>query len=276
MDKYEAAYIIGHRGLGDNITMLGSVNFLSQYYKKVYLACRDVNEQNIKLLLKENQFTFPYRLEHMRNTDTFMPLIKHLYDKDYTDIFFCGIPSIIKVNIPSKITHPAILNYKKTNKYSTQYAHISIFYNRMKLDLKIYYEFFNIDSSFRSNELYEKVKHLKIVFCHTEGSNRKINLSKDVKLLQNKPEYIVLCTDKNVYDKNHPYFELAEMFVNLLVQEYIDVIINADKFFMVNSCLSCILLPLYKTNRIKSNDTLKYKTTGTSNYKNDLIYLGFP
>ena len=272
MNKYEEAYIIGHGGLGDNITMVGSVNFLSQYYKRVYLACRHVYEPNIKLLLKENQFTFPYKPEHKT---TFMPLVKHLYDKERTDIFYCGI---IKVDIPIKITHPAILNYEKTNKYSTKYQHISKFYNNMNLDLKIYCEFFNIDSSVRSKELYENVKHLKIVFCHTQGSNRKINLSKDVELLQNKPEYIVLCTDKNVYDKNHPYFKLAGMFVNLLVQEYIDIIINADKFYMVNSCFSCIVLPLHKTNRLKSsNETLKIKTTSPhTRYKNNLIYLGFP
>jgi hypothetical protein len=41
------AYLLSHNGLGDNITMIGAINFLLHYYDNVYFLCKDKNQENV-------------------------------------------------------------------------------------------------------------------------------------------------------------------------------------------------------------------------------------
>lgn len=248
MVKYNSAYILSHNGLGDHISMIGSVNFLLNHYDTVYLLCKERNESNVKLLLANKKvITVPFN-----ESDEFANcrrIIASVYFNKSTDIFVCGLH---KSYLRSKITNPSILNYNEKNKYGIKYKHIAEFYNDMNLNLNIYYDYFNIASTKESIELYENVKHLNVVFCHTQASHKKIDISEHFQQYKNNNDYILVCANENVYNKTEKYFEIANIFVNKPVQQYIDVIKNAHEIFIINSCFACIVYPLDMTNKLSA------------------------
>lgn len=254
MTKYKAAYILSHNGLGDNITMIGAVNFLLLHYDTIYFLCKDKYESNVKLLINnENVITIPlftgsHEMIHCKN------IINNVYYNDNTDIFICGVH---KEYLTTKINNPAILNYNKNNKYDllegqVDLNHVKIFYQDMNLDLSIYYKYFDINSTEKSIALYEKIKDINIIFCHTQSSAKTISLPENIKVYINDNKYIIICANQNVYDKNHAYFGVANNFVNIPIQEYIDVIKNACEIFVIDSCFSCIVHPLSVSNKLNT------------------------
>ena len=40
--KQKSAYFLSHNGLGDNITNIGAINFLLNYYETIYFLCKDI------------------------------------------------------------------------------------------------------------------------------------------------------------------------------------------------------------------------------------------
>jgi hypothetical protein len=67
-------------------------------------------------------------------------------------------------------------------------------------------------------------------------------------------DYIMICTNKNMYNKEHAFYEIADKYVNLYVTLYIDIINNAELFFLVDSCFCCIVYPLMMMNRIPKDN----------------------
>ena len=48
--KLKKAFFLGHNGLGDNITMIGAINFLLNYFEEIYFLCKNIYQENVKLL----------------------------------------------------------------------------------------------------------------------------------------------------------------------------------------------------------------------------------
>ena len=38
----KSAFFLSHNGIGDNITNIGAINFLLQYYNSIYFLCKDI------------------------------------------------------------------------------------------------------------------------------------------------------------------------------------------------------------------------------------------
>lgn len=248
MSKYNSAYILSHNGLGDNITMIGAINFLLLHYTTIYFLCKDKYQLNIKLLInKENVITVPF--DHKNEKSCCEKIINNIYTNEFTDIFICGVH---KNYLKSKITNPAILNYKKNSIYSIKWQHINNFYKDMNLDLSIYYNYFDIISTKQSITLYENIKNLNIIFCHTQSSTKTIEIPENIKRYINDNKYIIICANENVYDINHVHFEDANKFVNIPLQNYIDVIKNACEIFIIDSCFCCIIHPLSVSNKLNT------------------------
>lgn len=248
MTKYNSAYILSHNGLGDNITMIGAINYLLLHYNNVYFLCKDIYLSNVKLLLNNpNIIILPF--DHTNEYSLCQSIINNIPHDKFTDIFICGCH---KSYLKSNINNPSILTYKKNNKYDIQWSHVKGFYQDMNLDLSIYYDYFDINSSEKSTTNYEKIKNLNIIFCHTDSSTEKIILPENIKSYINDNKYIIVCANENVYDKNHTYFELANTFINIPVQEYIDVIKHACEIFVIDSCFCAIIHPLSVSNKLNT------------------------
>jgi hypothetical protein len=164
-----------------------------------------------------------------------------------------------KVNFKSKIQNNILKYREKNNEYSIdkKYIHIENFYNDINLDLSIYYNYFNINSSIKSIELYENIKHYNIIFMHsTASNNNKIDLTKYINKFINNKTDIIISADYNVYKKEDKKFVLAQQYINELVPHYIDIIKNAKYIYVIDSSFSCIILPLAYRNELK---TIEYK-----------------
>jgi hypothetical protein len=117
----------------------------------------------------------------------------------------------------------------------------------------VYFNYFDIKSSKNSLSLFENIKLYNIVFLHTQASNKEIDLDSIVKTYNDNDKYIIICANKNVYQKNHKYYEISQLYVNIYISYYIDIIKNAKSIYVIDSCFSCIVYPLLKTNRLVAN-----------------------
>jgi len=259
IEKQHGAYILSHNGLGDNITMIGAIRFLSNYYETLYFLCKDKYEFNVKLFFEDLQvITVPFDSQNERNScTTIINNIKQNH-KEF-DIFICG--GCNKSYLTSIVTHPSLLSYKKDDKgYTIKVNHIEEFYNDAGLDLSVYFNFFNIYSSSKSKALYKEIGDYKVAFFHTQASNEEMDLSKIYNCYKNKKDWIVICANKNVYEttsrEQKERHEISEKFVNIPIAYYIDIIKNASCVHVIDSCFSCIVYPLMTTNKLNASEVV--------------------
>lgn len=251
MDKLPKAYFLSHNGLGDNITSISAINYLSQYYNIIYFLCKDIYVNNVKLLYENNKSIVIIPFNHNDEFNECKKILNDALNKDKDiNIFVSGCH---KSYINSIITHPQLITYKKQNKnYTIDYPFIENFYKDINLDLSIYYEYFYIESSNISKKYYEDIKKYKIIFLHLKSSTNEINLSYIINKYINNDSYLIICANKNVYTEDNLKYNIANKFVNLPIQYYIDIILNCEEIYVIDSCFSCIVFPLNKTNKLKA------------------------
>jgi hypothetical protein len=250
--KLNKAYFLGHNGLGDNITMIGAINFLLNYFEEIYFLCKNIHEENVKLFFYNKPVIIVPFDENNEQIEC-KRIINNIYDLDNTiNIFISGFchTSYLKSNI----NHPELLNYKLTeNKYVVNYNHIISFYEDIGLNTNIYFDYFDIDSSELSKYYFNLIKDYEIIFFHTQSSGKKINLNKIINQNINDDKKIIICANENIYPNNHIFFEIANKFINLRIIYYIDIIKNAKEIYCIDSCISCIILPLHTVKKLNAN-----------------------
>lgn len=250
--KLNKAYFLGHNGLGDNITMIGAINFLLNYFKEIYMLCKNINQENIKLLFK-NKPVIIIPFDENNEYRECKRIINEVFNLDNSiNIFISGFfhTSYLKSNI----NHPELLNYKLTNnKYVINYNNIISFYEDIGLNTNIYIDYFDIESSELSKYYYNMIKDYDIIFFHTKSSDRKINLNRIINQYINDDKIIIICANENIYPNNHNFFEIANKFINLNIIYYIDIIKNAKEIYCIDSCFSCIVLPLDTGKKLNAN-----------------------
>jgi hypothetical protein len=90
---------------------------------------------------------------------------------------------------------------------------------------------------------------------HIKSSTHgNINLDHIIDKFINDDTYLIICANKNVYSEDDLKYNSANKFVNIPLQHYIDTIKNSKEIHVVNSCFSCIVYPLYKTNRLPDSN----------------------
>ena len=253
MEKLSKAYFLSHNGLGDNITSIGAINFLSKYYNVIYFLCKDIHENNVRLLFQNNKSISIIPFNHADEFNQCKEILNNAINEDKNiNIFVSGIH---KNYINSIISHQELINYQKTNKnYTIDFGFIENFYKDINLDLSIYYEYFDIESSEISKELYKNIENYNIIFMHTKSSTNEINLNEIIEKYINNNLYLIICANKNVYSEDNLKYNIANKFINIPIQNYIDIIKNSKEIYVIDSCFSCIVYPLNKTNRLLASN----------------------
>lgn len=268
------AYLLSHTGLGDNLYMIGALRFLSSFYEHIFLLCKDIYIENVKLFFSDTDkiscISFDPKNEFnsckLLLSDEFNICKGLLSDKyDVNDIFICGCH---KSYLKSKITNLKLLNYtlEKQNytiKYDLideeSYKFIEEFYTDIKLNLNIFYEYFAVPKTTESINLYNMIKHYKIIFIQSSSSDsKKINIDFLIDKYKNNNDYIIICSDKNIYDDCTSDTQikikkkLCDNFVYNKLVYYFDTIINSEQIYIIDSCFTGMILPLKKTNKLKA------------------------
>jgi hypothetical protein len=250
--KLNKAYFLCHNGLGDIFTMMGAINFLLNYFEEIYFLCKNNLEENVRLLFQNKPIIIILYEEYDEREHT-KRILKDVYNSDNSvNIFVSGYCHTN--HIKSNINHPELLNYKLTdNRYIVNYDHIVSFYEVIGLNNNIYVDYFDIDSSELSVYYYNMIKDYDIIFFHTQSSGRKINLNRIVNQYINDDKKIIICANENIYPNNHNFYEIANKFINLKIIYYIDIIKNATEIYCIDSCFSCIVLPLNLGKKLNAN-----------------------
>ena len=259
-------YVVSNNGLGDNIYMFGAINFIRTFYKRVFFLCKERNYKNLVLLYSNcsNVTCQPYDKFKKKNKNSERVLIKKFLSGKYKnpniDILVCGFRH--KKHFKSKITNSKyIKNQLICKDYSIacseltdrNFGFIKQFYLDMKLNLTYFYEFFEPPEYNYSKEIFNNVSDYYLVFIHSRGSNRSMDISKLINKYIDNEKVLLICSDYNIYSENHHKYVLAQDFVFKKLVYYIDIIRNCDEIHIIDSCFVGIVLPLLKTNRLKTN-----------------------
>lgn len=242
-----SVYLLCHLGLGDNITMVGCVRYLSLFYDEINVICKKRNHHNVKMLYMDDESikTIPLVDDLSNETNQIRKYFEQNKCYENADVFISG-PAHTG-HFKSKITHPHFKDMKYIPNDDIKYWHIKRFFSDIKLNANIYHEYFYLPQLDESKELFNKISDREIVFCHTVSSNVTINVDVDL----NVDNRIVVNPNINMYPVSHKEHELAETFLNLPLLYFLDIILNSNIIKVIDSSFCCIILPLSINNKLR-------------------------
>ena len=226
--KQKKAFVLTHLGLGDNITAIGMVRYLSTCYDKVIVVCKKKNEKNVKSFYNDDKDIEIYSvLNDTKISVNFGFSIKKFNEitKDM-DVYLCGN-----------------CHNKKNKIYSLPFS----FYDDAKISTSTFWDYFYIPDSEFSNRLYKILEgNINYVFIHNTSSVGKVfsieHIEKKLKISRNDILMINPCY--NIYDYNHKFYDIANKFINHKLIDYTKTIINAEYVIVCDSSFMCVALNL--------------------------------
>ena len=257
-----SALLVSHNGLGDNLFMVGATNYLLEFYKYVFLLCKHKYYPNVieffPQTLNQRIFVIPFNENH--EAEQLLYIANH--NRSTKDILICGCH---KTYIKSTITNTKYLVASQKNKKQKYeivksmnldgYDFIENFYTDIGLNLNIFVDYFTLPETDESINLYNSIKQYKIIFTQIHSSTGHVlNIDNIIKKYKDNDEYIIICNDKNIYNKEEKKWKLAEKFVLNKIINYYTTILNSDKIKIIDSCFTGIVLPLHLGNKLKTKD----------------------
>jgi hypothetical protein len=126
------------------------------------------------------------------------------------------------------------------------------FYSNINLPWNISYEYFSAIQTDKSKELSNLVKKYKIIFLHERSSNLLLNFEPYINI--NNQDEIYICANRNLYTEGIKK-EICDKFLNLdSIAHYIDTIKIANKFLLIDSSISCMILMLNLKGETQTDD----------------------
>jgi len=258
--KPKTAFVLTHLGLGDNITAIGAVRYLSTCYDKVLVACKEKYKKNMELFYEDDETIELYPVMDDNcispkmgfNINTFENITKNM------DLYSTGLHCLSTTMEPC--------NELPFN-----------FYRDMDINEKYFWTYFHVNIPSESKKLFNKLKDVSnYIFIHNTASTGNAFSIVDIenKLKFNKQEILVINPNNNTYNNTDPFFELANEFLNHPLAFYIDVIINATKIIMTDSSFFCLSLNLHiKTNKLylKSRNNSDYSHIYKKKYFDSIL-----
>lgn len=239
--KLKKCFVLTHLGLGDNITSIGMVRYLSTMYDSVVVVCKNHNKKNVDNIYSDDTNIKLYLTEDYKLID---PIYGKKTFEDETagmDVYVCGIS-------------------KRTPRYDIPFS----FYDDVKIDSSVFWEYFHIPSTEQNEKLYSCVKNIDYVFIHNTSSSGVVFTPEYVenKLNINKNEILFINPSLNLYEKNHKYHRIADLFTKDLLIDYAKSIIHAKYVILSDSSFFSMAINL----EIKT-DNCFYISRNNRNYK---------
>jgi hypothetical protein len=225
--KLKKAFVLTHLGLGDNITAVGMVRYLSTCYDEVVVVCKIMNKENLELFYKDD---ISIKLYIVNN------------DRDISVRSGCNINKFNEITKSYDIYMCGYHLYKKFEVHKMPMC----FYEHLKLNPKIFWTYFYIPIIDESKILYNKLGIEKYVFIHNMGSIGKIfDISfVEEKLNLNKNDILFINPNINCYNENEHFYELANKFIGYRLSFYSEIIKNALYNIVSDSSFMCMAINL--------------------------------
>jgi len=215
--------ILGHLSIGDTISIIGAIRFLSFQYDEIILFCLHKHFIIISSFFKDDPSII---IKPVKNKENAFEIIESLNDYQIE-----------------------LLGYQKSQTLST------VFFKQYYLDLnlpfdyhfKYFYIHHNTDvEDMLYNEII-KYNH-KYIFVHDNiERNDIINFS----FLDNR-NVLIFHPNRNYYENqpNHKYYNVWTNMHNNIV-DYSKIIINASELYLIDSSISCLAIHLNVNANIK-------------------------
>lgn len=256
-------FLLTHNELGDLINHCGMIRYFRTLYNEVKIACRiDYVKQ------------LSYMFEDDKNI-TYHPTQRYAYN--WSEL----IPSNEMTLISSDYEVLRIGNHNKAF-YLSDFTYLPfIFYDMAQVPYNIFWDYYNFRETDESKRLYNILKENNIekyVFTHTTvlGGYRVCD-PEDIKykLGVDYNTTLFLCTDYNIYNPGHKFYNIANNFVMKYVIDYIKTIENASYVVLSDSCIFCLSLHI----PIKTKECYYANVRGNEDNSYSYIYedkYGFP
>ncbi len=220
MNDNSVAFIYTHLGLGDMFWMCGAVRYISTFYDKIILVCKKRYEKEVGLLYRDDPNIQLYVIEDDYVLEPFSEKRKEI-QKVVTCVYGCGWFSGKE--------QPVIYDFP----YS--------FYDDLDIPRMIRQEYFYYLPLEEGVERYKKISDAVgekgyIVF-HQQASHSTIEVSKQF----DKEATLLLDVNKNLYPKEHPWYELAQSIVHQPLLSHISLFEHAKEIHMLESSVYCLV-----------------------------------
>jgi hypothetical protein len=220
------AVFLSHMGMGDLINLNGSIRYVSIMYDEVILFTPSQYEDNVKQMF--NDLT---NIKYM------------IVNKDY--LYTNLTKDAIEKSTNTKIDAIYKSGYQIDRSKNMDRIPLS-FYEDMDLDIDIMKVFFKIDKEIiKKSEILRKMleeKGYEFIFCHLMGGLGDINSYDFIKtgLDKIKDKYLVIDIKINRYEKDHKFYDIANLFIGLPIFQYYDIMKKAKEIHVVNSSFYCL------------------------------------
>lgn len=227
--------VFTHLGLGDNITAIGMVRYLSTCYDKVIVIAKSNNSKNVESFYCDDPSIEVHSVPGDPSPRSYVGFNTLSQGKD---VVLCGVHA-------GKPIHDLPF----------------CFYHDANVPLSTFWEYFYIPES--ENDLYHCVEGNEYVFVHNTSSTGKVFDLETVeeKCHFNRDDILVINPCYNTYTKGHKFYDVAEKFAMAGLTAYINTIKNAKIVILSDSSFLSMALNL----DIKTTQCY-YKARGNGDY----------
>jgi len=230
------AFVLTHLGLGDNITSIGAVRYLSTQYDEVYVVCKNKYRHNVEMFYSD---------------DPDIKIISFENDEYISPNFGCSREKFIEI---TQGMDTYLCGYHLFNKPHSPMDMLPFnFYKDLNINPEYFWSYYHLNNQcVESKEMYSMVKDYEIVFVHNHASTGIIFNDKEILAKLNihqsssNSKMIVINPDKNIYNKEDDpeLYSIAEQFVHKPLLYYMDIIIHSKYLILADSCFFCLSLNL--------------------------------
>lgn len=252
------AVLVCHQGIGDLISMCGGIIYLKKHYDKMNLLCKEKNLKHLKLFFQDNDINLIVVQDNLEFIEIQKKVVNY-FNKTLNDIYISGVCfnylkkyRRVSMDIPEYTNN----NLDKTKGYNVNnyiFDMISNFYNDIGLPIDICCDYLPFKSNKNSIDLYNLISKYNIIFIQLKSSdNKKLNISNLLNNYLNNEKTILICNDENLYEKESEKYNICEEFIYKDFIYYYDTIINSNEIYVIDSCFSCLIMPLIIGNKLKA------------------------
>jgi hypothetical protein len=258
------AFVITHLGLGDHLTAIGLVRYLTTNYDEVVVVCRKKNKTNVELFYIDNKNIKVMDVES---------------DSNISPNFGFNLKKFQKITNGYDLYLTGMHNLKR--KYNQSISIPYCFYESVKINPQYFWKYFYIKTTDKAKNLYDELKFKSYIFIHNICSSGTMFDENDILIKfkhLNKKNILFINPCKNFYKENDYFYNLANKFIGHPLIHYKKIIENAKYNFLCDSSFLCMALNL----EIKEDNNFIFKTRTKYNFylymfenKNKKIFKSF-
>lgn len=227
-----SAFVLTHLGLGDMITAIGMVRYLSTSYDSVTVVCKAAHAHNVRMFYGDD----PTIQLHIVDNEFIIHPSLGVSPEEFNKLTADHTPIIVG-------QHRLAIGLPTNNFTSLPYN----FYADVGISPTVFWTYFHTASHPESSILYQSIPvGIPYIIIHSGTSTGPVFTIEQIEKQSgiNRNTTLLLDVNTNVYISGHPFYAIAETFVNKPLATYKDTIIHAASLIVTDSSFFCFAMQL--------------------------------